>query len=393
MVISILFAILVPLAASPAQAAAGTPGWVRQIDALVRGRPVSVSIGVDGAWLYRKGGRALRTPASNEKLLLSMALLNRVDPDTTIPTRTASKRPPLDGVVRGNLWILGHGDPEGGHDRMTELAKALIAAGIHRIRGSVIGDRGPFAHDNWAPGWLDFFPKTEIPIATALTYNGNVNIHGRLVSDPERRAANALTHALTKRGVRVVRAPRMGRAPNGLVRVATTESAPMKSILSRMDHDSINFDAEVLGKYLGQMVSGAPGEIAKGAAAIRGFAAKRGVQVIAYDGSGLSYDNRVTSDRIVRLLWYAGAQPWASTLMNALPSGGQGTLDGRLTWVKIHAKTGTLTGISALSGWIWLQRSGSWAEFSILSHGLTKKSAVQIENGIARTVSRNAEPP
>ena len=394
-VVALALAIPSPVVASPTKAAvaAGTPSWIRQIDAIVQGQPVSVSIGVDGAWLYRKRGEVLRTPASNEKLLLSMALLDRVDPETTIPTRASTKKAPLDGVVRGNLWILGHGDPEGGNDQMTDLAKAIVAAGIHRIRGSVIGDEGPFARDDWAPGWLDFFPSTVIPIATALTYHGNVDIHGRLVSDPERRAAKSLTHALTKRGVRVVGAPRMGHAPNGMVRVATIESAPLRAIMSRMDHASINFDAEVLGKYLGQLAKGEPGEIAKGAAAISGFAAKRGVQVISYDGSGLSYDNRVTSDRIVRLLWFAGAQPWAPTLMNALPSGGQGTLEGRLTWVKIHAKTGTLINVSALSGWVWMQRSGSWAEFSILSHGLTKETAVQIENKIARTISRSAEPP
>ena len=134
-----------PLSASPADggAAAATPGWIRQMDALVKGKPVSVSVGVDGAWLFRKGGEDLRVPASNEKLLLSMALLDRVDPETTIPTRVKHQEGPANGVVRGNLWILGHGDPEVGNDRMIDLAKAMVAAGIHLIRGSVIGARAP----------------------------------------------------------------------------------------------------------------------------------------------------------------------------------------------------------------------------------------------------------
>ena len=393
--VALALAIPAPAVASPAvtSAAAGTPIWMRQIDALVKDRAVSVSVGVDGAWLYHKRGGVPRTPASNEKLLLSMALLNRLDPETTIPTKAGARRAPLNGVVRGNLWILGHGDPEGGRFRLLDLARAIIAAGIHRIRGSVIGDEGPFARDNFAPGWLDFFPLTEIPIATALTYEGNVNSRGRLISDPERRAAKWLTHALTKRGVRVGGAPRMGHAPAGMISVAKTYSAPLKAILSRMDQYSINFYAEVLGKYLGQIAKGAPGTMAKGAAAIQGFAHAHGVEVISYDGSGLSYANRVTSSRIVRLLWFAGTRPWGPILMDALPSGGQGTLKGRLTWVPVHAKTGTLTNISALSGWVWLKRSSSWAEFSILSRGLTKKAAVHIENAILRTISTSADAP
>jgi D-alanyl-D-alanine carboxypeptidase len=96
---------------------------------------------------------------------------------------------------------------------------------------------------------------------------------------------------------------------------------------------------------------------------------------------------------MVRLLWYAATQPWEPTLLNALPHGGQGTLHGRLNWIKVHAKTGTLTSISALSGFVWLKKSGVWAEFSIMSHGLSKADAVKIENAIVRTVSEEATAP
>jgi D-alanyl-D-alanine carboxypeptidase/D-alanyl-D-alanine-endopeptidase (penicillin-binding protein 4) len=160
-----------------------------------------------------------------------------------------------------------------------------------------------------------------------------------------------------------------------------------------MDFHSINFDAEVLGKYVGQLVYDAPGTMAKGAATIQRFAHRRGVSVSAYDCSGLSYANRATSDGIVRLLRNAGRRPWGPTLMAALPGADQGTLEGRLAGIKLHAKTGTLDRISALSGWVWLERSGTWAEFSILSNGLTKSDAVHIENKIVRIVANDVEAP
>ena len=61
--------------------------------------------------------------------------------------------------------------------------------------------------------------------------------------------------------------------------------------------------------------------------------------------------------------------------------------------MRLRAKTGTLDEISALSGWVWLERVGDWAEFSILSKGITKTHSMQIENAIVRVVSANATPP
>jgi D-alanyl-D-alanine carboxypeptidase/D-alanyl-D-alanine-endopeptidase (penicillin-binding protein 4) len=381
-----------PIGPRPARAATLAADWKDEVRSLVRGRPVSVSIGVAGAWLFRRRGDALRIPASNEKLLLSMALLDRIDPDETIPTRVVTAARIVDGVVRGNLWLVGRGDPETDRHGTARLAAALADAGIRRVRGSVNGGTGPFARDDWAPGWKPYFPISVIPLPTALTFDGNV-VHGRLVRDPERRAAVVLTHQLERRGVHVAGDARMGPPPDGLRRLASIRSAPLSTLLRHMDRNSINFDAEVLGKYLGQLVRGAPGTIEKGATVVRRYAARRNVSITTNDGSGLSYANRVTSDGVVRLLRGADREPWGSTLRSALPAAGQGTLKDRLNGIVVRAKTGTLEGISALSGWVWLERSDTWAEFSILSRGLSKTAAVRIENRVVRALSNGAEAP
>src|SRR5688572_3882932 len=58
----------------------GRPGWMRAIDRLVGGRPMGVSVREGDQYLYRYQDVRRRTPASNEKLLLSMALLDRLGP-------------------------------------------------------------------------------------------------------------------------------------------------------------------------------------------------------------------------------------------------------------------------------------------------------------------------
>ncbi len=322
-----------------------------------------------------------------------MALFDRFAPEKTIHTDVkASSGPDAHGIVHGDLWIKGHGDPEIDDGRIAALARVVSAAGVRAVRGSVMGDTGPFARDWFAPGWKDYFPKYYIPLPTALTFRQNTDTHGVHVTDPERRAAKKLTAALEKRGVAVRGKPGMGHAPPGLKPVAQTVSSPLRTIIRRMDLRSRNFWAEVLGKYLGADEWGR-GTIAAGARAIDRFTDSRGQDFTLHDSSGLSYANRTTTPGILQLLWDADGEAWGGVLRSSLPAGGQGTLKDRLTNVRIRAKTGTLDDTSALSGWVWLQRTGGWAEFSILSSGFNEWTAKTIEDRIVRIVSAGATDP
>jgi D-alanyl-D-alanine carboxypeptidase/D-alanyl-D-alanine-endopeptidase (penicillin-binding protein 4) len=372
---------------------AGQPGWQQRIEALIGDRRMSVTIGNDGVFWYRHLARVERAPASNEKLLLSMALLAAVGPDRVIQTRAMAGAAPADGLIDGDLWLVGHGDPELAPEALNTLAREIKVAGVTRIEGSVIGDTGPFERDWWAPGWRDDFPEVEVAIPTALAFRGNVGPDGNHIDDPELRAATYLTKALRRRGVRVGGPAGWGSPHGSLVRVAAIDSAPILEILHRMDIDSVNFDAEVLGKVLGAEISGI-GSIATGAAAIDAFTAANGAPRFEHrDASGLSYSNRVTAKGMVRLLWAADRQPWASDLRLALPIGGQGTLDGRLGHTRVRAKTGTLKAVSSLCGWVWSDATEAWVEFSILSDSLAKDEAVRIEDAIVRLVNERAKPP
>ncbi len=363
-------------------------GWVARIDRLVHGHGIGVAVVEEGRFLYRHADAQRRTPASNEKLLLSMALLDRLGPDARLVTQAATG-PVTAGVVSGNLWILGTGDPALGPTRLRDLARAVAAAGVVRVDGSVSGSTGFFKRDWRAPGWKRDFPRTQVALPTALTYQGN-EAGGEHVRDPELRAAKAMTKELRKAGVRVTGEPAAGPAPPGLIPIAEVQSLPLIHLLEYTNRFSSNFFAEVLGKRLGAEVAGVPGSIHKGAAAIRSYAAAGGARVRSLDASGLSYANRVSPRAIVRLLGIAEDEVWGELLRESLPGPGQGTMQGRLRHIPVHAKTGTLTGISALSGWVFLRHLDAWAEFSILSRGMPKDRAVRIEDQIIRILSRDA---
>jgi D-alanyl-D-alanine carboxypeptidase/D-alanyl-D-alanine-endopeptidase (penicillin-binding protein 4) len=243
-----------------------------------------------------------------------------------------------------------------------------------------------FSRDWWAPGWKADFPREDVALPTALTFRGNQH-RGRHISDPERRAAVTLTRALRRLGVRVDGKPGAGRSPSGLAEVARVDSPTLAHLIRAMNVYSSNFYAEVLGKRLGVARHGIPGTILKGARATAAWAGARGVPVTAHDGSGLSYRNLATASGLARLLGLAEIETWGVHLRLSLPAPGQGTLRERLRGVRVRAKTGTLRRISALSGWVWLEHRQAWAEFSILSNGVSIYSAKAIEDKVVRILS------
>ncbi|MEA2507224.1 MAG: hypothetical protein QOH48_1842 [Actinomycetota bacterium] len=353
--------------------------WGKRLNRLAADRSVGIAVADRGNILYERQGDARRTPASNEKLLLSMALFDQLGPDLQIRTTTAAHRV-VDGVVRGDLWLLGGGDPsltsKAAHfwgplrsATLKLLAERLRGAGISHIEGSIRGATTYFAHDFDAPGWQPFVPRSYVELPTALAINGNYHVRG----SPERTAARFLDRQLRAHGVQVDGAPGTGEPPAHLVQVAQVSSPPLSRLIGFMDRTSNNFYAEMLGKLLGADLYGPPGTIHKGAAAIKSWARRSGVHIAAYDSSGLSYRDRISPRGVVRLLAAAGRRPWGPELRHDLPSPGQGTLRGRLAGLDVHAKTGTLfNSDSALSGWVRNRRSGRWLEFSILDQNMPK---------------------
>jgi D-alanyl-D-alanine carboxypeptidase/D-alanyl-D-alanine-endopeptidase (penicillin-binding protein 4) len=362
--------------------------WMESVEDAIGGHAVSIEVADAGNTMFEYADTRERIPASNEKLLLSMALLDHFEPDHRIAT-IAAAGDTQGNEIRGDLWILGRGDPEIGPSRLRALAAAIDDAGISRIRGRVMGATTYFRHDWWAPGWKRGITRQYVALPSALTFDHNV-VNGRRIHDPELRAATSLTVQLERRGIRVRGRPGAGSPQRNLSPVAEIRSRPLKALLARMDRPSDNYYAEVLGKMLAADVAGPPGTIAKASSTTERFTDAHGADFTLFDSSGLSYANRVTADGIVDLLAFADTTTWGGDLRSALAAGGQGTLLHRLNDVRIRAKTGTLDGVSALSGWVWLERDARWVEFSILSSGMSKDVAVRIEDKIVHLIGDRA---
>jgi len=377
------------LAAEPA--AAASPRWLRRIDRIVAGHPMSVMVGNDGHTWYRHDASVPRAPASNEKLLLSMALLDHLHAGHTFATRALAAGFGVDGTVHGDLYLRGNGDPEVAEGRLRHLARALEQAGVTRVTGGIVGVTGPFHRDWFAPGWKSYFPKDYIALPTALTYRRNTSPTGVHIRDPEERAAGFLRRILRARGIAVDGSVSQGAAASGLTTIASVASPPLSTLVLHMDRRSINFSAEVLGKALAY-AGGDAGTIVNGAAAICAYEAARHVSATCHDGSGLSYANRQTTIGIVHLLWNAERQPWLGALRMALPAAGQGTLRHRLRGIRIRAKTGTLDHVSALSGWVWNGPTNGWVTFSMLTSGMEGYAAKDLEDRVVQVLANRARP-
>lgn len=385
-------AVLVALVVST-PASAATPRWIRAIDRIVAGHPMSVMVGDDGDPWYRHRATVQRAPASNEKLLLSMALLDHFGPGRTFVLRALAASVDTDGVVDGDLYLRGSGDPEVADQRMRRLERAIEAAGVTKVTGDIVGVTGPFQRDWFAPGWKSYFPADYIARPTALTFRGNTLADGTHVSDPEVRAAAFLRMLLRRRGIHVLGVATAGTAAAGVHSIASISSPVLGALVRHMDRGSINFSAEVLGKALAYDVTGT-GSLAEAGATICAYEAAHGVGgMTCHDSSGLSYANRQTAAGIVRLLWVANGEPWAGTLRIALPDGGQGTLKDRLPHIRVRAKTGTLDNVSALSGWVWSDAAGTWIEFSLLTSGMNEWAAKDLEDRVVAVLAARAKDP
>ncbi len=361
-------------------AGAVQPGSTQTIDRIAGGHDVSVVVSARGKTLYERSGDELRTPASVQKVLLSMALFDELGPAHRITTRamtTESSR------AIGNLWIVGGGDPsmvsgwgDSTHTGVQRLAERIERAGITRVDGTVVVDSSLFANDWHAPGWQPW-SRDFVNRATALAVDGNGT------PNPPLGVGASLTDALESRGIEVDRRPRSGRASTSSRVVARVRSAPIRTLVTHMNFTSSNFYAEMLGKSLGARTFGPPGTMSKGARSIEEFAAGHGVELIAHDSSGLSYADRVSAGGVVTLLEHARRRPWGRALRLSLPSPGRGTLAARFEGLGVRAKTGTLwNGSSALAGWVRLRHGGT-AEFTVMSRNSGKSTEDAIVQRIA----------
>lgn len=207
------------------------------------------------------------------------------------------------------------------------------------------------------------------------------------ISDPARYTAHVFTGVLRSIGVSVDGAATTGAVPKGQKRLASDTSAPLSTIVQLLLKPSNNGIAEHLAKTMGR-TGGKSGTWAAGSARIMKWlrttqSVPSTVRVV--DGSGLARANRLTARVVVRVLQYARSRAWFGTFYEALPVAGNpdpavgGTLTERMVGTaaqnNLRAKTGTLRGVTALSGYV-TDKTGRSYTFSMLGSYQTSSPRV-----------------
>ena len=312
-----------------------------------------------GATVYEHNADKSLRPASNEKLAIALTALEKLNPQGRIPTRVFGEGR-LDGTVwRGRILIKGYGDPSLQRDDLALLARRLRDRGIRWVTGGIIGDESYFDRVRVGPGWKRSFYKIESPPLSALVV-GRARVLGQTVSNPALSAAHLFRSALIARGIHVMRSASVGRAGPDAVRLADAYSTKISLLVRQMNRESDNFYAEMLLKRIGAEEAG-KGTTAAGAQVVRTELKARGIPLTGVriaDGSGLSLLDRTTPRALAAILTSAWHDARLSTVFyGSLPVAGvNGTLEDRMqtgaAYGQVHAKTGTTSNASALSGFV-----------------------------------------
>ena len=108
-----------------------------------------------GKTLYDRGGDRLQVPASNLKIYTSACALDAFGPDHRFKTIVRADGPIVEGVLHGNLRLIGGGDAMLTSGDLEKLAKRVVKElGVRRIAGKVVVDNARYAPELKGPGWM-----------------------------------------------------------------------------------------------------------------------------------------------------------------------------------------------------------------------------------------------
>jgi D-alanyl-D-alanine carboxypeptidase/D-alanyl-D-alanine-endopeptidase (penicillin-binding protein 4) len=383
------------LALAPAVAAAASrPATARLLGEQMRAAgPSSGALVVDldtGEQIYALRAGTPRMPASVEKLYTSATTLRRLGAGGRLTTTVLAETPPdAAGVVDGDLYLQGGGDPTFDLLDSNRLAQQVADAGIVAVTGRVLGDETAFDSRRGVPSSA-FRLTSEVGPLSALTFNRGRT--GRRApywqNRPANFAAGQFTRQLRALGVDVARRARPGRTPRTAVPVGAWRSQPLTVLLRQMNQPSDNFMAEMLIKVLGDRFGGT-GSTAAGARVIEDELAELGLAPTIVDGSGLSRSDRTSPRDVVGLLTELGGD--AAFTGSLAVAGRSGTLDTRMRGTvaqdRCRAKTGTLRDVSALAGYC-TSTSGSVAAFAFLMNDVSPYGARLLQDRMAIALAR-----
>ncbi|NKI74813.1 D-alanyl-D-alanine carboxypeptidase/D-alanyl-D-alanine-endopeptidase [Dickeya sp. CFBP 2040] len=403
-----------------------------------------------GKVLYQTHSDLRMVPASNMKLLTSVAAFGILGPDYRFETRLLTNGRQHSDKLQGDIYLQGSGDPTLQPADLDAFAAQLAQRGIRQIHGRLLLDDSAFDNVPFGQGWswddesyafsapisalnytfnlpegdinvvrVDICPGTSktlpgvisvYPVTNAVTLINNTTtgdttalnfnrragsnkivVNGTIaaksktysrqvtVDDPTQMVGTLLYAALKKHGITVRGGIDRAATPENAVVLAHKTSAPLSELALTFLKLSNNSYGEILTKAMGRQAQG-KGDWHSGLQTIHQFLSQKGINTDALrqvDGSGLSRLNQVTPEQLAAVLLVARKQPWFNVWHNALPVAGEpallvgGTLRHRMINTpatgRTYAKTGSLTGVSSISGYVD-SVTGRPLVFSIISN-------------------------
>ncbi|HEY9179409.1 MAG TPA: D-alanyl-D-alanine carboxypeptidase/D-alanyl-D-alanine-endopeptidase [Candidatus Baltobacteraceae bacterium] len=360
-----------------------------------------VVIAQDGSVLYDDGAARALTPASTQKLIVADAALADLGPHFRFDTLLAASKPPNDGVIDGDLWLAGSGDPSLRTSDLRAGVAALSKLGVRAIHGAVAVDGSAIAGEEVNPLWNaddaneDFMAATSgvsidedtvefhvtgsspgeaahvriKPVSSDVQYYGSITtgaeddviiaateapnqfrLSGYVpagvqetfylpVHGIDRYAGSVLSALIKASGIALARPPRTGTVPLDAQILWEHRSPELVQLVKHMLIFSDNHFAEQFMRTLGGGNGGTPDD-RDGLAAERAVLQRQGIPAPGLhlvDGSGLAHANRVAAITLARILAYYDAAPDGNILYPLLARGGK---DGTLKMYHFESAQG-----------------------------------------------------
>ncbi|WP_156290543.1 D-alanyl-D-alanine carboxypeptidase/D-alanyl-D-alanine endopeptidase [Oceanobacillus salinisoli] len=233
-----------------------------------------------------------------------------------------------------------------------------------------------------------------------------ISISGKITADSEKQkevmavwdasnyAMKLFQNGLEKAGITWRGDIRLGCAPENLHSLLSRNSMPLSDLLVPFMKQSNNGHAEILVKEMGKVMY-EEGSWEKGLDVVKKQIQRFGLCVdtlVLKDGSGISHSDAIPPNEITKLLYEVQNEAWFPVFLNSLPIAGEGeqmvggTLNDRLKGYDVKAKTGTIEGVSTLSGYL-TTKQGKRLIFSIMvNHLLDEEEGKQVEDEIIEII-------
>ena len=318
----------------------------------------------EGRPLYARNAIQRLRPASCQKLVTSIAALHYLGGDYQFRTRLFTTGTVSGGVLSGDVYVLGGMDPLLSRSGLQQMVAALTREGISSIDGHL---------------YIDLSMKDNLGLGSGWSWDDDYGPYSALMVDAKDQFAEQWVAALSKGGIRLkYRAVQQKTVPTVGTRAILTIPHHIDEVLIPMMKMSENIYAECMffqiAAFGGQKLATRKHAEEK----IKRLIAQLNLPVDNYtiaDGSGLSLYNYVSPELLVTLLNYAQSRPEIfQHLYPSLPIAGvDGTLEKRMVETpaagNVHAKTGTVSGISSLSGYL-TAANGHLLSFCIINQGV-----------------------